>query len=815
MKSKFYFYYPQVPVKLNEQVSGSNSRNLSTIEVGEEIIANSTQLDSNIPKFSISNEMNTEFSNNLSNLEAVNNMNEISNQFETKMPELNYKNEYNISNTPINQSSFDSTFEENSIVDFLKKHKCECITNIDEFLFSKLNFELNNYEELNISDKSETILNFHINENHSQNQNLNIHQSNEIKLIENSEIENKNENLNSNENNIKALQINENKVEEIILIVFFPPIKDMNNEIFLNFKLELLHKYEKLKKEYKLLHKLTIHFLSKYWFINCFENNKINTTKRNLNYYLWTEVDTFDSFDNYSENDDSSSNNSEYKDSNNITHNSRTKYNLRSRKKSIYNQNGILSDDEFDEYPIADVDNQTLLCKWRNIDLTQGDYNRLEPFQYLNDNIIDMARERMEIPDNCFIFNTFFYNLLERNIDRVSTTIPNRGVKLFDKEFLFIPINRRNHWSLLVVCLKNILLYKRPIKQNSKKRKSITNSNNEQEHEENQENQENSSLDNITPECYKKELEYESKINNLEDQNLMEMNSLTTQQNENPNIYNQEYVRAIIACDSLRHRHSNTLQGAIAKIRQYLSLRWDFEKNNKPSTTTFSPQEFRGTYATLPIQDNNCDCGVYVIRYIEEIMKNPPTQIPFENTNLFSSDSISEYRKLLQNFMNTIIKEYQENNSNKINKPIEDSDDDLEVVCVIPPPAAKKRGRQKKKDVKTEQDKKNESENGINNYDENTNPIEITLQKVDDIQILNSESNMIHNENACLNNDVLIHLYDDNSIHYTTTNQATNQATNQVVYTIEDQKETISMSKRKFSLIEEQEAFERKRIRNS
>ena len=62
----------------------------------------------------------------------------------------------------------------------------------------------------------------------------------------------------------------------------------------------------------------------------------------------------------------------------------------------------------------ADIENSDIMCSWKNIHLTVGDYNRLEPNEYLNDNILDMARERLNVPSNIYVYNTFFYKFLDK-----------------------------------------------------------------------------------------------------------------------------------------------------------------------------------------------------------------------------------------------------------------------------------------------------------------------------------------------------------------------------------------------------------------
>ena len=101
------------------------------------------------------------------------------------------------------------------------------------------------------------------------------------------------------------------------------------------------------------------------------------------------------------------------------------------------------------------------------VTLYENDLERLRPGEFLNDSIVDfylkLNHDRLseQHKNDAFIFNTFFYNRLNQkkkergdktSYDAVRRwTSKNGGVDLFSKKFVVIPINENFHWYLAVV----------------------------------------------------------------------------------------------------------------------------------------------------------------------------------------------------------------------------------------------------------------------------------------------------------------------------------------------------------------------------
>lgn len=102
-----------------------------------------------------------------------------------------------------------------------------------------------------------------------------------------------------------------------------------------------------------------------------------------------------------------------------------------------------------------------------SVTLYEEDLERLRPDEFLNDSIVefhlkynyDQLPERQKV--EAHIFNTFFYQRLTQRKDRSDKevgyaavrkwTSKGKGVDLFSKKFVVIPINENLHWYLAVI----------------------------------------------------------------------------------------------------------------------------------------------------------------------------------------------------------------------------------------------------------------------------------------------------------------------------------------------------------------------------
>lgn len=112
--------------------------------------------------------------------------------------------------------------------------------------------------------------------------------------------------------------------------------------------------------------------------------------------------------------------------------------------------------------------------------VTVQSYECLASGEYLDDAIIDFYAEYLrhemlsaEQRKRTHIFSVFFHNVLTARSSRGRYSTPNltaaqkrhervakwtKDVNIFEKDFLIVPINTRNHWFLAIVCFPSLEL---------------------------------------------------------------------------------------------------------------------------------------------------------------------------------------------------------------------------------------------------------------------------------------------------------------------------------------------------------------------
>eukprot|EP00501_MAST-03F_sp_TOSAG23-6_P002345 GSMAST32.ASY1.ANO1.2447.1 assembled CDS len=96
-----------------------------------------------------------------------------------------------------------------------------------------------------------------------------------------------------------------------------------------------------------------------------------------------------------------------------------------------------------------------------SITFTHGDMDRLDPGEFLNDNVIDFylryclqkkqKKKKKKSKATVYIFSShFFKRLIQGCYEDVKSWTKN--IDIFSYDFLFFPINMRLHWSLAVIC---------------------------------------------------------------------------------------------------------------------------------------------------------------------------------------------------------------------------------------------------------------------------------------------------------------------------------------------------------------------------
>uniref|UniRef100_A0A8C1Z105 Si:dkey-100n23.3 n=1 Tax=Cyprinus carpio TaxID=7962 RepID=A0A8C1Z105_CYPCA len=219
------------------------------------------------------------------------------------------------------------------------------------------------------------------------------------------------------------------------------------------------------------------------------------------------------------------------------------------------------------------------------ITVTTEDLECLDSGEFLNDVIIDfylkyllVERAPQASVDRSHVFSSFFYKQLTRrdNANEDSTSTPaqvrrhqrvrtwTRHVDIFDKDFLFVPVNQEAHWYLVVICFPGLEV-PQYVKRDG--RDPVQGDGGEGLGE---------------PEG---EIHGENRSNNDEDKGKI-----------------SQSVKKV----------------SFEKL--YLQVEWETKRGGYRD---FSADHMVGSHCAVPLQDNSSDCGLYLLQYAESFLKDP------------------------------------------------------------------------------------------------------------------------------------------------------------------------------------------------
>ncbi|XP_038622078.1 sentrin-specific protease 7 [Tachyglossus aculeatus] len=238
--------------------------------------------------------------------------------------------------------------------------------------------------------------------------------------------------------------------------------------------------------------------------------------------------------------------------------------------------------------------------------VTNEDLECLEDGEFLNDVIIDfylkyllLEKAPEELVERCHIFSSFFYkcltrkeknataensqlSLAQRRHKRVRTW--TRHINIFNKDYIFVPVNEESHWYLAVICF--------PWLEEA-----------------------------VFEECPKQPLQPDClKI----DHGCCSTSQLSTgSEDTQSTMKNKSEAKShckrpcILILDSLK---ASSVQNTVHILREYLEVEWEVKwkthrEFNKSTMVDFCPK--------VPKQDNSSDCGLYLLQYVESFFKDP------------------------------------------------------------------------------------------------------------------------------------------------------------------------------------------------
>jgi len=121
----------------------------------------------------------------------------------------------------------------------------------------------------------------------------------------------------------------------------------------------------------------------------------------------------------------------------------------------------------------------------------------------------------------------------------------------------------------------------------------------------------------------------------------------------------EEFVRpCILIFDSLvGSGHSRVF----TNLRHYLSTEWALRKPDKPARV-FDKSNMKGCYPKIPRQNNDCDCGVFLLQYVESFfLKSIQSfRIPIHLESWFTQEYVSKKRSRIQELINELAQKFQD-----------------------------------------------------------------------------------------------------------------------------------------------------------
>ncbi|XP_070969026.1 sentrin-specific protease 7-like isoform X2 [Oncorhynchus clarkii lewisi] len=263
------------------------------------------------------------------------------------------------------------------------------------------------------------------------------------------------------------------------------------------------------------------------------------------------------------------------------------------------------------------------------ITVTTEDLDCLDSGQFLNDVIIDfylkyllLERAPGPLAERCHVFSSFFYKQLtrrdtsleeeaaiparDRRHQRVRTW--TRHVDIFNKDYLFVPVNHKSHWYLVVICFPGLEQAQHEewsgpagVEANGGKRKCQP-----------------QASTGPSPEASNPKLQNGAGGTGGD-------SGKPTLRTHNPPACTQDGCQretiikkpCILIMDSLKISYHESIYKL---LRDYLHVEWEVRRGTRRD---FTVDSMKASHCTVPLQNNSSDCGLYLLQYVESFLQNP------------------------------------------------------------------------------------------------------------------------------------------------------------------------------------------------
>lgn len=249
------------------------------------------------------------------------------------------------------------------------------------------------------------------------------------------------------------------------------------------------------------------------------------------------------------------------------------------------------------------------------------DIARLDEGEFLNDNLIsfylrylqaELEQKRPEVLKKVHIFSSFFFEKLKSSARYEGVKSWTAKIDLFSYDYIVVPVNEHSHWYLAIICNVGEIL---PEAQYSEQDK-VGCQDGEAGHMSTSKGSRSPAQTQPIP--IDDDLSSPRTVRILDDvpsptRLSPEQLKLRRLSGGSPSKANTKTPK-IITLDSLDGSHSGTCK----TLKTYLE---NEAQDKKGIELPFLPGGMKGK--DVPRQDNFCDCGVFVLGYMEEFLKDP------------------------------------------------------------------------------------------------------------------------------------------------------------------------------------------------
>ncbi|KAL7983464.1 hypothetical protein Chor_000340 [Crotalus horridus] len=250
--------------------------------------------------------------------------------------------------------------------------------------------------------------------------------------------------------------------------------------------------------------------------------------------------------------------------------------------------------------------------------VTKEDLECLEYGEFLNDVIIDfylkylqLEKAPKELADRSHIFSSFFYKCLTRT-EKNSEENPKlsiaqrrhrrvkrwtRYINIFNKDYIFVPVNEESHWYIAVICFPWL--------------EKVIYNDCESQH---------------LPQSDFQQFPNQSESDNgtIRKESVLVLSDIwydTEERDIKSNLHHEAcltgYKPCILILDSLK---ASSVQNTVQVLREYLEAEWEAKRK---TCREFSKSTMIDFCPRVPKQNNNSDCGIYLLQYVETFFQNP------------------------------------------------------------------------------------------------------------------------------------------------------------------------------------------------